>query len=116
MPKMLSLCFAAALTVLAAGCGTSTVQPYSCSHGADFCYDYPTSATGDATLQACVGVNGSGGQYVPATCTGVNRVGTCTNATSVLITGTLVRYYSPAFTPLSAWQTCSLLGGTFTQN
>jgi len=111
MRKRYRLTIAAALL---AACGTSSPVPASCSHGADYCYDYPVSATGALTLQACVGVGGTGGQYQPGTCTGVDLVGTCTGSTNVLITGTLIRYYSPAYTAQSAWETCSLVGGAFT--
>jgi hypothetical protein len=109
MPRLI---LASALAVLAAACSSSSETIASCALGADTCYDYPNNADSQLTLQACVGPGGVNGQYAPYSCPSLNLVGTCADVPGQLIVGTLVRYYSPNFTPTTAGEACSLIGGT----
>jgi len=112
MPPLLRLVLASLLALCAAGCSSSSEVIASCAVGADTCYDYPNNADSQLTLQACVGPGSVNGQYAPYSCTGVNLVATCSNVPGLPIIGTLVRYYSPAFTSGSAAEQCALIGGT----
>jgi len=111
------LVLAVAALAGAAACGTtSTTPPQSCSHGADYCYDFPANTSAAQALQACVGVGGVGGQYVPTSCTPVNLTGTCSGSANALIVGTLIRYYAPFFDVTRAAEACAMAGGLFTAN
>jgi len=116
MSTMQGLVAAAAVAIVAAGCGTTSTTSSSCSFGAGECWDYPANSNVAAVTQACVD-NVPAGQFVPAACTGANRVGTCEGVASTLFTGTLIRFYSPTFSVLTADYRCSLYGGAnFTPN
>ncbi|HVP66606.1 MAG TPA: hypothetical protein VMT17_05030 [Anaeromyxobacteraceae bacterium] len=113
MARTSRLLLAAAVLAASAACGTSTTTYMSCSHGADYCYDFPSGTTVQAALTACVGVGGVGGQYVPEACTPLDLSGSCTGSANNLVIGTVIRYYYPAFDETRAAQACAMAGGAF---